>query len=141
MLSFAIVAEAENKKVNKNTAMCEGGIDKYGERRVGVVRADEVGMLNIKPLTAGSRKEKGVFSRGRASLEPSVPPITSMLREKERAVQKGEEEMEGGDEGTQPGKDTHRDAVCERKYHHPSNAKVTTGFLMGKMCSFQMRGR
>lgn len=44
MLSFAIVAEAENKKVNKNTAMCEGGIDKYGERRVGVVRVDEVGM-------------------------------------------------------------------------------------------------
>lgn len=61
------------------------------------MRADEVGMLNINPLTAGSRKEKGVFSRGRASLEPSVPPITSMLREKERAVQKGKEEMGGGE--------------------------------------------
>lgn len=61
MLSFTIVAQAQNKKVNKNTAMCEGARDKYGERRVGAVRADEVGMLNINQLTAGSRKERGYF--------------------------------------------------------------------------------
>jgi len=41
--------------------MCEGAKDKYGERRVGVVKADEVGTLNINQLTAGSRKETGVF--------------------------------------------------------------------------------
>lgn len=99
MLSFAIVAQAENKKVNKNTAMCEGGRDKHGERRVGVVRADEVGMLNVNPLTAGSRKEKGVFSRGRASLEPSVPPITSMLREKEREQYRRGKKRWGGRRG------------------------------------------
>lgn len=41
--------------------MCEGGRDKYGKGRVGVVRLDEVGMLNINQLTAGSRKERGYF--------------------------------------------------------------------------------
>lgn len=35
ILSFTIVAQAQNKKLNKNTARCEGGKDKSGEHGTG----------------------------------------------------------------------------------------------------------
>lgn len=40
---------------------CERGKDKCEEHGTGGMRADEVGMLNINHLMAGSRKESGYF--------------------------------------------------------------------------------
>lgn len=51
---------------------------------MGVVRVDEVGMLNINQLTAGSRIERGYFQEEGHHYSPSVPLITSMLREREQ---------------------------------------------------------
>src|SRR4029434_5349953 len=64
-------------------------------------------------------------------------------RERERGRERGREGERGGREieGTQPRKDALADGGCERKYHHPSNAKATAGLLMGKMCSFEMMER
>ncbi len=73
-----------NKKVNKNTARCEGARDKYGERRVGVVRVDEVGMLNINQLTAGSRKERGYFQEAGHHWSPQCLDNIHVERKREQ---------------------------------------------------------